>query len=362
MNPVITVVIPVYNCERYISRAAESVLSQPMANAGNAVELVIVDDGSADGSGEICDKLSEKYGAVRVFHKENGGVSSARNFGIERAEGKYIAFLDSDDWWEPDFFDENIYNEFMSEASADVYQFAFREADQYCSLEKRYSVEDKTINYNEAGFGRYDWSIPCSFVYKLETLRRNGVKYPVSKAGEDGPFVEMAMYNIGSFTSINKLMFTYWENPSSCVHTIDPITNIEESYKSLLQERDYFEKIGVCFDTDITLVWHAADMLPAICGVHGYKHVKRFMSEKCMEIVKKRPDIRFRQELWDRIEAWKTCPFKFWMINKVKEGAPLMLKKICYSIPGVRRTANYCFNRYYRGFQRIQGRCAGYEG
>lgn len=111
MNPAITVVIPVYNCEKYVERAVRSVLSQPCANQA---EVLVVDDGSKDSSGEICDKLAAEYNNVRVFHKENGGVSSARNLGIEQAAGEYIAFLDSDDWWEPDFLDEPMLAEFTS--------------------------------------------------------------------------------------------------------------------------------------------------------------------------------------------------------------------------------------------------------
>lgn len=105
MTPSITVIIPVYNCEKYVERAIRSVLNQPCAAK---TEIIVVNDGSKDHSGEICDRIAAEHNNVRVLHKENGGVSSARNMGIERAEGEYIAFLDSDDWWESDFLDEHI--------------------------------------------------------------------------------------------------------------------------------------------------------------------------------------------------------------------------------------------------------------
>lgn len=99
MKPIITVVIPVYNCERYVARAIKSVLDQP---CGDRAEILVVDDGSTDKSGEVCDRIASENSNVYVIHKENGGVSTARNWESEKATGEYIAFLDSDDWWEPD--------------------------------------------------------------------------------------------------------------------------------------------------------------------------------------------------------------------------------------------------------------------
>ena len=90
----ISVVIPVYNVEKYIRECVESVLSQDFAD----FELLLVDDGSTDRSGSICDELSATDRRIRVFHKKNGGLSDARNYGIERAEGEYITFIDSDDF------------------------------------------------------------------------------------------------------------------------------------------------------------------------------------------------------------------------------------------------------------------------
>ena len=81
MKPLITVVIPVYNCERYVARAIKSVLDQP---CGDRAEILVVDDGSTDKSGEVCDRIASENSNVYVIHKENGGVSTARNLGIEK--------------------------------------------------------------------------------------------------------------------------------------------------------------------------------------------------------------------------------------------------------------------------------------
>lgn len=94
----LSVIIPVYKVENYLRYCVESVIGQELKN----IEIILVDDGSPDSCPEICDEYSEKYAFVKVLHKENGGLSSARNAGLEIAVGEYIMFLDSDDWWNPE--------------------------------------------------------------------------------------------------------------------------------------------------------------------------------------------------------------------------------------------------------------------
>ena len=93
-NPKISVIVPVYNAEKYLRRCIDSILAQTFTD----FELLLIDDGSKDKSGEICDEYARKDNRVRVFHKENGGVSSARNLGLDNAQGEWICFCDADDW------------------------------------------------------------------------------------------------------------------------------------------------------------------------------------------------------------------------------------------------------------------------
>lgn len=98
-KPLISVIIPVYNAEKYLDRCIQSVLQQDQER----FELIIVDDGSTDCSGSIADKWAGKDGRIRVFHRENGGQSGARNLGLDQAEGEYISFVDSDDYVAPEY-------------------------------------------------------------------------------------------------------------------------------------------------------------------------------------------------------------------------------------------------------------------
>ena len=99
-NPKISVIVPVYNVEQYLPRCIDSILAQTFTD----FELLLIDDGSTDSSGDICDEYAKKDNRIRVFHKENGGVSSARNLGLNNAKGEWIGFIDSDDWIELNCF------------------------------------------------------------------------------------------------------------------------------------------------------------------------------------------------------------------------------------------------------------------
>ncbi|OUQ80747.1 hypothetical protein B5E48_05030 [Massilimicrobiota sp. An105] len=100
----LSIIVPVYNVEKYIDRCMENLLHQEI----DKYEILLIDDGSTDKSGDICDKYAKENNCVRVFHIENGGVSNARNFGIEKSTGEYVAFVDSDDGVAPNIFAEML--------------------------------------------------------------------------------------------------------------------------------------------------------------------------------------------------------------------------------------------------------------
>lgn len=101
-TPLISIIIPVYKAEKYLHCCVDSVLAQSFTN----FELILIDDGSPDNSGTICDEYAKQDRRIKVFHQENQGVSAARNLGIEQAKGEWIAFIDSDDWVENTMYEE----------------------------------------------------------------------------------------------------------------------------------------------------------------------------------------------------------------------------------------------------------------
>lgn len=117
-RPLVTVIIPVYNAENTLARCVDSILAQTFTD----FELLLIDDGSRDGSAALCDEYAKKDGRVRVFHKENGGVSSARNVGLDNAQGEWLCFCDSDDYTYPCWL-KNFEEHFSSGAEMIVQGF-----------------------------------------------------------------------------------------------------------------------------------------------------------------------------------------------------------------------------------------------
>lgn len=101
--PKITVIVPVYNVDKYLHRCVDSILSQTYTK----LEILLIDDGSIDNSSAICDFYAEKDTRIKVYHKENGGVSSARNLGLKKSTGEFVIFCDADDWLSEDYINEN---------------------------------------------------------------------------------------------------------------------------------------------------------------------------------------------------------------------------------------------------------------
>ena len=120
-NPKISVIVPVYNVERFIRKSVDSVLAQTFHN----LEIILVDDGSADRSPEICDEYAKSERRIKVIHKENGGLSEARNSGIATARGEYLMFLDSDDYWDDCYALQDIAN-MLAKEDADLIVFGLK--------------------------------------------------------------------------------------------------------------------------------------------------------------------------------------------------------------------------------------------
>ncbi len=182
-TPLISVVIPVYNIEEYLERCVNSVRMQTYGN----LEIVLVDDGSTDKSGMLCDELAKKDGRIKVFHKENGGSSSARNLGIAKAGGEFIGFVDSDD-----YISENMYEllyQAMQKYDADIVQVGRDEIDtkgnalpNICEPPERAEFVASKDFLKELLMHRGD----CSFCTKL--LRKSlfeTAQFPIGELNED---------------------------------------------------------------------------------------------------------------------------------------------------------------------------------
>lgn len=179
----LSVIVPVYNIEDCLKRCVESIRQQTYRN----LEILLVDDGSTDGSGALCDAFEKRDGRIRVFHKENGGSSSARNLGIRNAKGAWIGFVDSDDW-----IDSDMYERLLTEASAsgaDIAQASRDEIDEQgrrrpdvCAPPKETTFCPAQDFLRELLLHRGDCSF-CTKLVKRELF--DGREFPEGRLNED---------------------------------------------------------------------------------------------------------------------------------------------------------------------------------
>lgn len=225
-KPLITVIIPVYEVEKYLRRAVDSVLRQTYSN----LEIILVDDGSKDGCPAICDEYASREARVRTIHKENGGLSDARNAGLDVAGGDYIAFLDSDDYYAP-FFIEVLYRE-ICKTGAEVAVCKYQVTDALLPADgPDFSGEkDKYVNGNCSCevFGReqmllnqYDalcrdatyFIVAWNKLYKASLWK--GVRFPKGKIHEDEATTYRIFDKIETGVYVKIPMYAYFTAPES---------------------------------------------------------------------------------------------------------------------------------------------------
>lgn len=189
--PVVTVIMPVYRVEEYVGRAIESVLSQTLRD----LELLIVDDGSPDRSGEICDMYAQRDPRIRVFHQANAGAPAARNYCMDRASGKYLYFMDSDDYAEPGMLEDMVA---LAGESGSQLVVAGYHIDTYYDGEnfRRDTLFDVDAVYDRqsfrmAAYRLFDRNLlytPWNKLWLRSYVEERGMRYP-STFWDDFPFV-----------------------------------------------------------------------------------------------------------------------------------------------------------------------------
>lgn len=181
-QPEISVIVPIYNVEPYLCRCVDSILNQTFRD----IEVLLVDDGSPDGCGAICDEYAARDARVRVIHKKNGGLSSARNAGIDEAAGEWLAFVDSDDWMDLDMLE--ILHTAAIRHGAQIAECSYRriypdrvEEETECTAA---CIEGTNVDALE---GMYDWRnfkpVAWNKLYRRSVI--GDVRYPVGRLHED---------------------------------------------------------------------------------------------------------------------------------------------------------------------------------
>ena len=231
----ISVIMPVYNSEKYLHACIDSVLAQTYKD----FELLLVDDGSTDRSGEICDEYEKNDPRVKVFHIENSGSSAARNYGIDRAKGDYLGFIDSDDEIEPDMY-EFLY-ELLKKENADMSMCGL--ADIYGGKvvnpvsEPVYKVMNDSESIRTVFEAKLTSVTPVNKLYKKELFE--GVRYPVGEdSGEDASIIIDLLSKCKKTVLDNTQKYKY-------IHRVGSITTRQFTPKDLSVIRAYKKNCGL---------------------------------------------------------------------------------------------------------------------
>lgn len=218
MDTLISVVIPVYNVEKYLSQCIESVISQTY----KCFEIILIDDGSKDDSGKICDEYAQKDNRIKVIHKKNEGVSAARNDGIDISSGELMYFLDADDWIEPTLFEEAV--EKYNEKNVDAVFFDYvAEYSNKKVIEKSLMISDEyVVNTDNIEIIKsitrngYIWNL----LFKSSIIKANKIRL---KNGlvllEDMLFKFTCLSFIKTYSYIGKVFYHYRQLNSSAIHS-----------------------------------------------------------------------------------------------------------------------------------------------
>lgn len=210
-SPKVSVIIPVYNVEQYLMQCVKSVLAQTYDN----IEVLLIDDGSLDHSGELCDTLAQQDSRIRVYHKLNGGLSDARNYGLDHCTGAYISFVDSDDWIDDDMIKRMMTAVLQNEA--DIVVCGYIKA--YKNLSIRQNLSFQILNREEA-LTKLLTNIEfqdhvCMMLYKMELW--SDVRFPVGKYYEDIRTNYRLFLKANTVVTINASPYYYRQRENSIV-------------------------------------------------------------------------------------------------------------------------------------------------
>ena len=238
-KPCLSVIVPVYNAEKYIRDCIDSVLNQTFTD----FELILVDDGSPDRCGDICDEYAKQDGRVKVIHKKNGGVSEARNMGLDHARGAYISFVDPDDWIELTMFQETLV--FCQQHETDIVcfevcerkhggQYVHYRFDKDCVFTARDATEKILTDIID--------NSPCNKIYKKEVWK--AVRFPVGRRFEDVATIYKTFYNAEKTGYIKKYYYNYVKHKGSALYLSFDAQRRYECFLGYKERYDFSRQFG----------------------------------------------------------------------------------------------------------------------
>lgn len=280
MMPLITVIIPVFNVEKYLARCLDSVCAQTYSN----IEIIVVDDGSTDGSGALCDKYEKKDSRIKVVHKVNGGLSSARNAGIRIAHGDYLGFVDSDDYIEPRMYETLLQACIQNDCAISVCGFNYVFDDG--STISKSSIEKSQVF-------DFDRAITEMNTYRLfdmgawsKLYRKNlfeGIFFPEGRLSEDFFVMPQLFSKAGKVAFVTDALYNYYQRENSITKSKKINHDFEdaafEQMKFLDKYHSEVSNVGhVAYASSVLTVFDSYLKNGVKCPMQYVRHAKKIIS------------------------------------------------------------------------------------
>jgi glycosyltransferase involved in cell wall biosynthesis len=309
-NSLISIIIPVYKVEKYLDRCVESVVNQTYKN----LEIILVDDGSPDNCPTMCDEWAKKDNRIKVIHKENGGVSSARNVGLDNATGEYIAFVDSDDYIKKETYKELL--NLTITYNADVV---------ICNFEKVFEVEHIKLEEDDCGVEKIkvyegenrfnvlndfyvQTTVPWGKMYKKNIF--NKIRYPKSRVHEDEFVVHQYLYETQKIVYTSKKLYYYLKRKNSIMDGVKSVYK-KKNLDPFCARIKFFREKQV---NERTMTFAYVAYMRALLGALGKNNItkedKKYLNSEYKNAFKK---IKFRYVSFKR-KVW-ILAYSFLKIN-----------------------------------------------
>ena len=317
--PLISVIVPVYKVEPYLSRCVDSILSQTFTD----FELILIDDGSPDSCGKICDEYAQKDTRVVVIHKENGGLSSARNAGIdwafEYSNSNWLTFIDSDDWIHSQYLELLLATATTHKTDISVCEYEetssfskFMNADSYS--QQKLTPENLFTDKNVTA------TIACCKLYKKDCFK--DIRYPIGRLHEDEFTTYKILFKKPDLSYLSEKLYFYYTNPDSIVRgewspkRLDAITAHEEQIV-------YFRKngyINALKKVERILLWYIVSQIEITEKSDTYNTFSPELKKKlktCVKDFKKDLNLSIKTDSGIYEKAYPILTKLYWIFDSI---------------------------------------------
>lgn len=267
----LSIIVPIYKVEQYLCKCVDSLINQDLPSM--VYEIILVDDGSPDRCGEICDEYAASHSNIKVIHRENGGLSAARNSGLDMAQGQYVQFVDSDDYLEPNVLGKLVRK--MEEDRLDILRFNYQNVNEKYEVFEPYKVNKVFVDYKDEvcggmtflterlGYGCYVWQ----FLIRRDILHdcrfKEGIYF------EDTEWTPRLLMKSSRVTSTDLMVYNYLMREGSITQSVDErkkrkvledklllIDSLQEQMKDVVDKR-WFE--GMIGQTTISIISYVCE-------------------------------------------------------------------------------------------------------